>query len=83
MAGVARAELRAPDNDNWEVIAVQSLISYPPEEAARRFFTESAQWWDRCTKHTVKITLNDGNCRSGRAVSSTEPTLARNADHQG
>jgi hypothetical protein len=51
--------LRAPDNDSWDSLVVQSVVRYDTAEAAQRFFTESADRWARCTNHRVTIRLND------------------------
>lgn len=51
--------LRAPDTDDWERLAVQSVVSYPSTDAARAFFDQSADRWSQCTSHTVNVTLND------------------------
>jgi hypothetical protein len=56
---VRRQLLRAPGGDQWRSSVVQSVTSYPSVEAARGFFSQSADRWAKCTNHTVNITLND------------------------
>jgi PknH-like extracellular domain len=51
--------LRSPDTDNWNDLAVQSVISYPTAEAARDFFAQSSDRWSKCTNHKVNVTVND------------------------
>ena len=49
---------RAPDTDQWDNLVVQSVVSYRTADAAREFFTESADRWSKCTNHHVNIQLN-------------------------
>jgi hypothetical protein len=58
-SAMRRQMLRAPDTEQWDFLAVQSVISYPSAEAANAFFAESADRWSKCTNHHVNITLND------------------------
>lgn len=58
-SSVRRQLLRAPGNDQWRSSVVQSVTSYPTQDAARDFLAQSADRWARCTNHTVNITLND------------------------
>jgi PknH-like extracellular domain len=51
--------LRTPDADQWDTLAVQSVVSYPSPDAARAFFGQSADRWSKCTNHHVNIKLND------------------------
>jgi hypothetical protein len=70
--------LRAPDTDNWQKLVVQSVVNYPSTDAAREFFTQSADRWSKCTNHKVNITLNDKplpKWRSGDLV-KTDDELA-------
>jgi PknH-like protein len=50
---------RAPDTDQWDTLVVQSAVSYRTADAAREFFTQSADRWSKCTNHHVNIRLND------------------------
>lgn len=52
-------KLRTPDTDDWDSLAVQSVVAYPTPDAARAFLEESAVRWSQCTNHTINITLND------------------------
>lgn len=70
--------LRSPDTDNWQNLVVQSVVNYPSTDAARDFFTQSADRWSKCTDHNVNITLNDQplpKWRSG-ALTTTDTELA-------
>ena len=51
--------LRTPDDDQWDYLVVQSVVSYRTADAAREFFNQSADRWSKCTNHHVNITLND------------------------
>lgn len=51
--------LRSPDSDQWDSLAVQSVVSYRTADAAHAFFAESAQRWSKCTHHTVNVRIND------------------------
>ncbi|MBX7433879.1 sensor domain-containing protein [Mycobacterium sp. Y57] len=57
--GVRRQTLREPDSDQWNSVAVQSVVLYESADTARDFFTRSAGRWAECTDHRVNITLND------------------------
>jgi hypothetical protein len=50
--------LRVPDNDQWDSLVVQSVVSYRTADGAREFFTESTDRWSKCTNHNVNIQLN-------------------------
>ena len=50
--------LRAPDNDNWDNLLVQSVVIYPSTQDANDFLDQSAERWSKCTNHHVNITLN-------------------------
>jgi PknH-like extracellular domain len=50
--------MRSPDSDAWDNLAVQSVVAYHSADDARKFFTESADRWSKCTNHHVNITLN-------------------------
>lgn len=50
--------LRAPDNDHWDNLLVQSVAIYPSTQDATDFFDRSAMRWSQCTDHHVNITLN-------------------------
>jgi len=70
--------LRSPDTDDWQNLVVQSVVNYPSTDAARDFFTQSADRWSKCTDHNVNITLNDQplpKWRSG-ALTKTDTELA-------
>jgi hypothetical protein len=70
--------LRSPDTDAWQNLVVQSVVNYPSTDAARDFFTQSADRWSKCTDHNVNITLNDQplpRWRSG-ALTTTDTELA-------
>ena len=70
--------LRSPDTDAWRTLVVQSIVNYPSTDAAREFFTQSADRWSKCTNHNVNITLNDQplpKWRSGE-LTRTDTTLA-------
>lgn len=70
--------LRSPDTDDWQNLVVQSVVNYPSTDAARDFFTQSADRWSKCTDHNVNITLNDKplpKWRSG-ALTKTDTELA-------
>jgi hypothetical protein len=56
---VRQQMFRAPDNDAWESLVVQSVVSYRTADGAKEFFTESADRWSKCTNHNVNIHLND------------------------
>lgn len=56
---VRRQTLREPDTDQWQRLAVQSVVSFPTEQAAQEFFDASADRWAKCVNHHVNITLND------------------------
>jgi hypothetical protein len=56
---VRHQTMRAPDSDDWSSIVHQSIANYPSADAAKKFFTESADRWSKCTNHTVNIQLND------------------------
>ena len=55
---VRQQMLRAPDTDQWDNLVVQSVVSYSTADAAREFFTESADRWSKCPNHNVNIQLN-------------------------
>lgn len=50
--------LRAPDNDNWDNLLVQSVVIFPSTQEATDFLNQSAERWSKCTNHNVNITLN-------------------------
>ncbi len=50
--------VRAPDNEQWNYLVVQSIVSYRTADAAHKFLTESADRWSKCTNHTLNIQLN-------------------------
>jgi hypothetical protein len=50
--------VRVPDNDQWNFLVVQSIVSYRTADAARGFLAESADRWSKCTNHTLNIQLN-------------------------
>jgi hypothetical protein len=50
--------VRAPDNDQWNFLVVQSVVSYRTADGARQFFTESTDRWSKCANHNVNIQLN-------------------------
>jgi len=55
---VRQQMLRVPDNDQWDSLVVQSVVSYRTTDGAREFFTESTDRWSKCTNHNVNIQLN-------------------------
>lgn len=55
---VRQQMLRAPDDDQWDYLVVQSVVSYRTADGARQFFTESTDRWSKCTNHNVSIQLN-------------------------
>ncbi len=57
--GVRRQVLRSPDTDDWTDRVVQSVVAFPSAQAARAFFSESADRWSKCTNHRLNITVND------------------------
>ena len=56
---VRQQMFRAPDIDQWDTLVVQSVVSYRTPDAARDFFTKSADRWSKCTNHNVNIRVND------------------------
>jgi PknH-like extracellular domain len=50
--------LRAPDNDDWDNLLVQSVVIFPSTQDAKEFLDQSAERWSKCTNHHVNITLN-------------------------
>jgi hypothetical protein len=50
--------VRVPDNDQWNFLVVQSIVSYRTADGARAFLSESADRWSKCTNHTLNIQLN-------------------------
>ncbi|MUL83476.1 MULTISPECIES: sensor domain-containing protein [unclassified Mycolicibacterium] len=50
--------LRAPDNDDWDNLLVQSVVIFPSAQDADDFLNQSADRWSKCTNHHVNITLN-------------------------
>ncbi|TGB45153.1 sensor domain-containing protein [Mycolicibacterium peregrinum] len=57
-AAMRQVLLRAPDNDNWENLLVQSVVIFPSAQDANDFLAQSAERWSKCTDHKVNITLN-------------------------
>ena len=55
---VRQQMVRVPDNDQWNYLVVQSIVSYRTADGARGFLTESADRWAKCTNHTLNIQLN-------------------------
>lgn len=51
--------LRTPDDDQWDSLVVQSVVSYRTADAAHAFFVDSADRWSKCTNHTVNVRVND------------------------
>ncbi|MUL64352.1 hypothetical protein BOO86_07760 [Mycobacterium sp. CBMA 234] len=51
--------LRAPDVDQWDYLAAQSVVYYPTADLAKAFFNRSAERWAKCSNHHVNIRLND------------------------
>ncbi len=49
---------RSPDNDDWDNLVVQSVVSFPSQHDARDFYRQSADRWSRCADHNVNINLN-------------------------
>lgn len=50
--------LRAPDNDDWNNLVVQSVVIFPSTQDATDFLNQSTERWSKCTNHHVNITLN-------------------------
>jgi hypothetical protein len=63
---------RLPDNDAWDSLVVQSVVSYRTPDGARDFFTASADRWSKCTNHNVNIRLNDAPLPAWRSGDLTE-----------
>ncbi|WP_243858073.1 sensor domain-containing protein [Mycobacterium sp. DL440] len=57
-AAMRQVLLRAPDNDNWNNLLVQSVVIFPSPQDADDFLNQSADRWSKCTDHKVNITLN-------------------------
>lgn len=57
-AAMRQVLLRAPDNDNWDNLLVQSVVIFPSAQDANDFLGQSAERWSKCTDHKVNITLN-------------------------
>lgn len=57
-AAMRQVLLRAPDNDDWENLLVQSVVIFPSAQDANDFLAQSAERWSKCTDHKVNITLN-------------------------
>ena len=55
--GVRRQSLRTPDTDLWTDFVVQSVVSYPSVDTARKFFTDSADRWSKCANHRLNIAV--------------------------
>jgi PknH-like protein len=49
---------RNPDANEWDYLAMQSVVYYANDDIAKKFFVESADRWSKCTNHHVNITLN-------------------------
>jgi hypothetical protein len=56
---VRQQMLRTPNDDGWNYLVVQSVVLYRDQQAAQRFFDESATRWANCSNHRVNIRLND------------------------
>ncbi len=56
---VRQQMLRTPDNDRWDSLVVQSVVSYRTADAAQAFFADSQDRWSKCTNHTVNIRVNE------------------------
>ena len=52
--------LRVPDTEQWDYLAVESVVSYRTSDGAQAFFDDSADRWSKCTNHHVNISLNGG-----------------------
>lgn len=59
LTGFRGQELRQPDINAWDALVVQAVVSYPGADAARAFFSDSADRWSKCTNHHVNMTIND------------------------
>lgn len=57
-AAMRQVLLRAPDNDDWDNLVVQSVVIFPSTQDAKDFLGQSAERWSKCTDHNVNITLN-------------------------
>lgn len=57
-AAMRQVLLRAPDNDNWDNLLVQSVVIFPSAQDATDFLDQSADRWAKCTNHHVNIVLN-------------------------
>jgi PknH-like extracellular domain len=56
--GMRGQVLREPDNENWDSLVVQAVVSYPSADAAKKFFAGSADRWQNCSNHRVNMTVN-------------------------
>ncbi|CRZ13395.1 sensor domain-containing protein [Mycolicibacterium neworleansense] len=63
---------RSPNNDNWDNLVVQSVVSYPSEQQARDFYRQSADRWAKCSDHNVNINLNGQQLPKWRSGPLTE-----------
>lgn len=59
LTGFRGQDLRQPDTDTWDAMVVQAVVSYPAADAAKAFFSESADRWSKCTNHHVNMTVNN------------------------
>lgn len=50
--------LRQPNTDAWDALVVQAVVNYPSADAAKKFYTASAERWSKCTNHKVNMTVN-------------------------
>ena len=70
--GIRGQVFREPDTDNWDLLVVEAVVSYPAAHAAKKFFGESADRWSHCTNHRVNMT------RSGQSqITLTFGSLTR------
>src|ERR1700722_8365982 len=59
LPGFRAHDLRQPDTDPGDATVVQAVVSYPAADAAKAFFSESADRWSKCTNHHVNMTVNN------------------------
>jgi len=53
--GLRGQVLRSPDTEVWNFFVIQAVASYASVAAARKFFADSADRWDKCSNHRVNM----------------------------
>jgi PknH-like extracellular domain len=52
--------LRQPHSGDWDSLVVQAVVAFPSADAAKKFFTTSADRWSKCSNnHKVNMHVND------------------------